>query len=177
MTQIFEKVLDFISVINYAYPVVAPILFVWVVLFDREKLSVQLDNVAKFLAFLTIIGFAKMCLWNGEMVKTNTHNLSLYNFLFVFLEDVFFVMLPFYLTKKIRVQYINLMIWIFFSLIFGIGHRYQGVSAIFITAIYPYFISNRYAKKTSFGTVMICHFLWDCFTITLPKVNNLLSLF
>jgi hypothetical protein len=174
MIETIEKVIQFLSIINYAYPILSPIIFVLVVLFDRDRLTVKLDAVAKFISLLAIVGAVKLALWNGKPVPSNFHNMSMANFLLVFLEDVFFVMVPFYLTNFIKNKNINIAIWVFFSMIFGSGHLYQGLIAVFITGIYPYFISNHFAKKTSFGTVMVCHFLWDCFVFVLPKLNNLL---
>lgn len=176
MMEVIEKTLDLIDLLNYAYPVLAPIVFVLVVLFDRDRLSVKLDGVAKFLALLALVSFVKICLWNGKLVETNPHNINMSNFLLVFLEDVFYVMIPFYLTNKIGDKKSNFLIWFGFSLVFGVGHRYQGLWAVAVTATYPYFISNHFAKKTSFGTVMACHFIWDCFVMLLPKVNNILAL-
>jgi hypothetical protein len=176
MMEVIEKTLDLIDLLNYAYPLIAPIVFVLVVLFDRDRLSVKLDGVAKFLALLTLVSLVKICLWNGKIVETNPHNINMSNFLLVFLEDVFYVMIPFYLTNKIGDKKSNFLIWVGFSLVFGVGHRYQGLWAVAVTATYPYFISNHFAKKTSFGTVMVCHFIWDCFVMLLPKVNNILAL-
>lgn len=176
MMQILENILNIIDTINQAYPILAPLVFVLVVLFDRERLSIKLDGVAKFLALLVIVGFVKICLWNGKTVLTNPYDLEMSNFLLVFLEDVFYAMIPFYLTNKIGDKKSNILIWVFFSVIFGTAHRYQGVFAVFVTATYPYFISNHFARRTSFGTVMACHFLWDCFVMVLPKINNLLTL-
>jgi hypothetical protein len=176
MMQIIEKTFDIIDTINHAYPIMAPLVFILVAIFDREKLSVKLDGVAKFLALITLMGFVKICLWNGKMIPINPYGFSMANFLMVFLEDAFYVMIPFYLTNNIGSKKGNILIWVFFSIIFGVAHRYQGILAIFITATYPYFISNNFAKRTSFGTVMACHFLWDCFVTVLPKVNNLLAL-
>ena len=176
MIQILEKIFSAIDLINYAYPVLSPIVFIIVVLFDRDRLAVKLDGVAKFLSLLVLVSLVKICLWNGRMVETNPHDISMANFLLVFLEDVFYVMVPFYLTNKIGDKKSNLLIWLFFSVIFGVAHRYQGMWAIAVTATYPYFISNHFARKTSFGTVMACHFLWDCFVMLLPKVNNILVL-
>lgn len=174
MIEIIEKVVQSLGIINYAYPILAPFIFVLVVLFDRDKLVIKLDAVAKFISLLVIVGAVKLALWNGKSVSNNFDNMSMSSFLLVFLEDVFFVMVPFYLTNFIKNKNINIAIWVFFSMIFGSGHLYQGLIAVFITGIYPYFISNHFAKKTSFGTVMVCHFLWDCFVFVLPKLNNLL---
>lgn len=176
MTQIFEKILDFTDLINYFYPILAPAIFLLVFIFDRDRLSVKLDGVAKFLSLLTLIGLIKICLWDGKITETNPYDIPMSSFLLVFLEDVFYVMVPFYITNKMENKTKKIAVWIFFSLIFGVAHRYQGVLAIFITAMYPYFISNHFARKTSFGTVMACHFIWDCFVMILPKLNNLLTL-
>jgi hypothetical protein len=176
MMQILEKIFSFIDLLSYAYPILSPIIFLLIVLFNRDRLSVKLDGVAKFLSSLVLVSLIKICFWNGRMVETNPYDIGMSNFLLVFLEDVFYVMVPFYLTNRISNKKINFAIWLSFSLMFGVGHRYQGMFAILVTAIYPYFISNYYARRTSFGTVMACHFLWDCFVMLLPKVNNLLVL-
>lgn len=176
MNEIIEKFFNIVDIINYAYPVLSPVVFGLVLLFDREKLSVKLDGVAKFLALLTIAGAVKICLWNGQMVASNPHNISLNNFLLVFLEDAFYVMVPFYITNRMSNPKHKFVVWLFFTVIFGVAHRYQGMWAIFVTATYPYFISNNFARKTSFGTVMACHFLYDCFVTFLPKLNNLFVL-
>lgn len=175
MSEIIEGFFNLIDVINTAYPIAGPIVFILVLLFDRDRLKVKLDALAKFLAFLVIFGLIKICLWNGNKVGINPHGISMANFMFVFLEDAFFVMIPFYLTKFVVIKR-KYLVWIFFSLIFGVAHRYQGIPAIFVTALYPYFISNKFAARTSFGTVMVGHFLWDCFVMVLPKINNLLYL-
>jgi membrane protease YdiL (CAAX protease family) len=47
------------------------------------------------------------------------------------------------------------------SLLFGSGHIYHGLTGALTTCIYPYFISYRYSKKTSLGTVMVCHVMYD----------------
>lgn len=51
---------------------------------------------------------------------------------------------------------------------FGLGHVYQGFGAAFLLAFYiP--LSMKMGKKYGFGTVMICHTLYDLFTIFLIK--------
>ena len=101
MTQIIEKIFSFIDLLSYGYPVIAPFVFVLVVFYDRDRLAVKLDAVAKFLSLLVLVSFIKICLWNGKMVETNPYDIDMSNFLFVFLEDVFYVMIPFYLTNRI----------------------------------------------------------------------------
>ncbi len=51
---------------------------------------------------------------------------------------------------------------------FGLGHIYQGLGAACLLAFYiP--LSMKMGKKYGFGTVMICHTLYDLFTIFLIK--------
>lgn len=175
MNIIIECFLKAIQMVHDFYPIGSVAAFVAVLIFDRKKLNIQLENVAKFLAAMVILTFIKLCIWNGNAVQSNTYGINMQSLLFVFLEDAFFAMVPFYICKRINSKALKIMIWTFFSISFGMGHIYQGIHAVFVTALYPYFISNRYAKKTSFGTVMTCHFLWDCFVLLMPKINNLLS--
>lgn len=176
MMEVLEKIFSLIDLLSYGYVFIAPAVFTLIIFFDRNRLEVKLDAIAKFLSLLVLVSMIKICLWNGKTVETNPHGISMSNFLLVFLEDVFYVMIPFYLTNRIKNKKINIAIWVMFSLMFGSGHRYQGLFAVLATATYPYFISNHFARKTSFGTVMACHFLWDCFVMLLPKVNNLIIL-
>lgn len=176
MMQTLENMFRLIDFLSYGYLVIAPAVFALVVFFDRDRLAVKLDAVAKFLSLLVLVSFIKICLWNGKPVETNPYGIDMSNFLFVFLEDVFYAMIPFYLTSRISNKKSKIAIWVLFSIMFGAGHRYQGLFAVLVTATYPYFISNYFARKTSFGTVMACHFLWDCFVMLLPKVNNVIVL-
>lgn len=170
------EIIKTINSINFLYPILAPAVFIVVFLFDREKLSIKFDGVAKFIAFLILIGAIKICAWDGNRIETNPYGMSMANFLIVFLEDAYFVMVPFYITNRINKKALKAIVWIIYSIMFASGHIYQGLLGVAVVSIYPYFISNRFAKKTSFGTVMACHFLWDCFVFSLPKINNLLSL-
>lgn len=175
MLQIINYLVSIIDKINLLYPMLSPVVFVAIFLFDRERLKIKFDSVASFIAFLVLFGAIKMCLWDGFVLQ-NKFNLSLRNFLFVFLEDAFYAMIPFYLTKKINNKTLNTIIWVLFSVLFGVAHRYQGVMAVFVTSLYPYFVSNKFGQKTSFGTVMACHFLWDCFVFLLPVFNNTIQM-
>ena len=172
---IIEYTQSIASFIYSIFPTVATCWFAIVLLVDRDKLKIKLDSVGKFITILAIVGLVKICLWNGNLVNTNPYKINMVNFLFVFLEDVFFVMIPAFICSRINSKIFKVLIWVLFSAAFGSGHLYQGFVAVLITSIYPYFISYRYAKRTSFGTVMVCHFIWDCFTIILPKINNLIA--
>lgn len=70
------------------------------------------------------------------------------------------------LYKKI-INYVILAV-VMFS--FGSGHLYQGTAASLMLMLYiPY--SIRFGKKYGFGTVMICHTLYDLLTIVTIKYS------
>jgi hypothetical protein len=140
---------------------------------DRGQYKVDLIWSAKFIAFMFVIFFIRLASMTGKYTSVDP-SLSFSSFLSVPLEDMFFVMIPFYISKKISKNTGKVMVWLFFSVLFSIGHLYQGITAALITASYPYFISNRFAAKTSFLNVMICHFLYDSFTLLGVKIGNII---
>lgn len=168
--------IDILNKIYFMWPYIGIFVFVMAWFLDNDQLKIKLDGVAKFIAAMTIIIMAKLCIWDGQIIPSHSQIKSMSGFLGVFLEDAFFVMIPYYICKKIDKKYIKFLIWAFFSLLFGYGHIYLGLTWAAITVAYPFFISHRYAMKTSFGTVMACHFLYDCFVYLLPKINNLLAM-
>jgi hypothetical protein len=140
---------------------------------DRDQFKVDLIWPAKFIAFMFILLFVRLASMTGKYTAVPS-SLSFLGFLSVPFEDMFFVMIPFYISKKISKNIGKVMVWLFFSILFSVGHLYQGIVAALITALYPYFISNRFAAKTSFLNVMICHFLYDSFTLLGVKIGNIL---
>ena len=168
--------IDLLNKIYFMWPYVGVSVFIIAYIFDNDQMKIKLDGVAKFIAVMVILMMIKICLWQGQMVPTHSVIKSMFGFLFVFLEDAFFVMVPFYLCKKIGNKYLKGLVWLSFSLLFGYGHIYLGMMWATITVMYPYFISYRYAQKSTFATVMVCHFLYDCFVYILPKINNLLAM-
>jgi hypothetical protein len=166
--------MTYVSVI---YEPVAFAVLIYAFFYDNKNLDVKFSAVSSFLAFLFFIFCLKLCVLDGrlEFIKPRQYGIS--GFLTVFLEDAFFVMIPYYISKFfVKSKTKMFFIWILFSLAFAHGHQYQGINAVIVTAFYPYFFSNNFAKKTTFGTVMMCHFMYDCFVYILPRLNNLLSL-
>lgn len=148
--------------------------------FDRERLEMKWDALAKFVGFMVLFTCFRLAVFDtaideGVRIPEIHEKIKLGNFLTVFLEDAFFVMIPYYINKRIDSKIIRGSIWLFFSGMFGMGHIYQGIWAVFITGCYPYFISYRYSMKTSFTTVMACHFLWDCFIVLTHKFHQILQ--
>lgn len=164
------------QILFYTYVICSLSVIVYAFFKDRPNTKLQLDNVAKFVSFMMIVTMIRLCIDSMyATLPSMPPQISLSNFLIVFLEDAFFAMIPFYVCKKIDSKSIKVLIWIVFSLLFASGHLYQGVFVAIITGFYPYFISKRYAEKTSFVTVMACHFLYDCFTFLTVKVSILLK--
>lgn len=171
---------------------------------DKHAMRVQLESVAKFLAFMAMVTCIRIAGYdflagNGIQppgLPPELLEMGLWRLVLVFWEDAFYV-LPIYLVSKKEVgswikykvlqfqkKYLkkgwipwigtkeksrNLkpVTWglaVALSINFALGHAYQGVGGVLITMLYPYFISYRYGKKVGFGTVMICHILYDFIT-------------
>lgn len=78
--------------------------------------------------------------------------------------------LPLYLLQrftgmeKLWAKILNYVLMALVMIEFGAGHLYQGLmAAAFLMLYVPY--SIKYGKKFGFGTVMICHTLFDLTTI------------
>jgi hypothetical protein len=145
---------------------------------DRQQLKIKWDKLSYFVGFMVFVSLIRMCI--SDMSPSNAspvgfNRLSLYHFLFVGLEDAFFVMIPLYITRFCKTRVLKFAIWIMFSAFFALGHGYQGISAIFLTALYPYFISRYYILRTNLATVMACHFVYDCITFLTVKLSKLLQ--
>jgi hypothetical protein len=141
---------------------------------DKEKMRIRPNAINKFIGLMVFISMVRLCSLSRGLIRSPDFPLSMANFIIVFFEDAFYVMIPYYICKKIDSKLIKLAIWYVFSLWFASGHLYQGMFVAMLTGLYPYFISRYYAKKTSFTTVMVCHFLFDCFTFLTIKFHKLL---
>jgi hypothetical protein len=153
---------------------IALAIMVLVFIFDKKTLRVELDKVAKFLAFMAIITAIRLALMShsNSFGNSNLMDIPFYSFGLVFWEDLFYA-IPIYYTRHLKdhkyAKYVWYSLIIALSAHFGMGHLYQGVFAVFLTAIYPYFISYRYGKDVGFGTVMAGHVLYDMITFLTVK--------
>lgn len=172
-----DFLIDILDIILSNYQTVSVIILILMFLFDRKRLNLNTDAMAKFTGFMVLISLVRLCIM--EIDPSNVRSpgmgvLRLNYFLYVGLEDVFFAMLPIYILKKVNKNIFKVIVWTIFSAIFASAHYYQGILAVFITAFYPYFISRKYILKTSLTTVMCCHFIYDCFTFLTVKLSILL---
>jgi len=135
-------------------------------------MKADFSKIASFLAFMAIItvGRISFCSFMSSIDPTflpqipdALYNHPMWRFLLVFWEDAFFV-LPMVFAFKYLKNWMAIPIVIGLSLWFGSGHLYQGWWAVIITSLYPYFISYKYGLKVGFGTVMLCHILYDFIT-------------
>jgi hypothetical protein len=159
--------------------IIGIIITVYLILFHRHDIRVELDKVAKFLAFMAIVTAFRLAL--GSYFQTpplsDSFPIQFWQFALVFWEDAYFVA-PLYFTYKMRdhkyFKYVWYALAIYLSVDFGLGHAYQGLKGVIITSIYPVFISLRYSRKVGIGTVMVCHILYDMITYTTAKYGFLL---
>lgn len=166
----------FFDILIYTYFISCIFIIAYAFFKDRDNTKIQLGNVSKFVGFMTIVTMIRLCINSmSSYISDIPSQIQMSNFLIVFLEDAFFVMIPYYICKKINYKPLKVLIWTLFSLLFASGHVYQGLFVALITGFYPYFISRKYAEKTTFATVMVCHFLYDCMTFLTVKLSIILK--
>lgn len=144
-------------------------------IFDKNTVRVQWDSLAKFIAFLCVVFVLRISMISASgdlpLNPAELANRPSWPFALVFWEDAFYVLPLMFMDKFkwLKKWFIWWPVAIALSVHFGLGHAYQGNTAIFITAIYPIFISYRYAKKVGMGTVMLGHILYDFSTFWMVK--------
>ena len=160
----------------YSYLFLSVAVLIYAFIKDRQQLSIKWDGIAKFVGFMSFVTMGRLCLITSNPIRQNMpfEAYEMFNFVFVVFEDMFFVMIPYYIAKKINNDFFKFIVWVIFSSLFAYGHIYQGYFVALITGFYPYFISRKYAMKTSFVTVMMCHFMYDCITFVTVKFAKIL---
>lgn len=148
---------------------------------NDDSIRIEWQSVAKFLAFMVFLTMLRVCfadiidgLFPGyiqEKIGSIAGQVPMGQLAFVFWEDVWFGMPIAWLMRKVYPKYPKLAITgsILISAVFMSGHFYQGAMGA-ITIVYPFFISYRYGKKYGFGTVMVCHMLYDFISLSTAKI-------
>jgi hypothetical protein len=157
--------------------------FILTLCIDSKAMRIDWGVIAKFMAFMGIVACLLICRtslflelgWIDSPYDPIAGRLNHWSLGMVFWEDAFYV-LPIYLFRKYLTNrwYLWVPLAAGLSLHFGWGHGYQGNWAIAITALYPFFISYRYGLRVGFGTVMICHILYDHVLVYLNKLMPIL---
>lgn len=157
----------------YSYLFLSVAVLIYAFIKDRQQFSINWDGISKFVAFMSLVTMVRLCIMTSSPVR-QSFPFEMFDFIFVVFEDMFFVMIPYYIAKKINNDFFKFIVWVIFSSLFAYGHIYQGYFIALITGFYPYFISRKYAMKTSFVTVMMCHFMYDCITFVTVKFAKIL---
>jgi len=137
----------------------------------RDVIRIEWTRIGAFLGFLAVVTCCRIALL--DYIAYNDPNFSplsnsvilgvpVHQFITVFWEDVMFGLPIYFIMEKVRWNgLVKFALILLISLTFGYGHAYQGAFAIAITSLYPFLVSYRYGKKYGFGTVMLCHIIYD----------------
>lgn len=146
----------------------------------KDLVRVEGKPILSFLKFLGILTLYRIFMFkmfpNLEVLKQAATNISLIPWpmtLTVFWEDAAhglpLVLLQRFIGTKKWTWPIHGLVTVMMMLEFGMGHVYQGLLAAIMLSFYvPY--STRLGKKYGFGTVMVCHVLFDLVTILTMKI-------
>lgn len=141
-------------------------------------MRISWDRVAQFCGFLALLFMIRVCSYSFLMnmgisgfptipgeIGSNIWTLGL-----VFWEDFFFGVPIYFAFKYLKNKKIAIALTVVLSILFGLGHLYQGWYVVGITALLPYFVCYKYGKKYGFGTTMVCHMLYDFSTVLSVKM-------
>lgn len=140
---------------------------------DKKVIRIQWNSVASFISFMFLItfiriaGFDLMQRFDASFLmpapSPEIMNIGIWWFVMVWWEDAFYALSLYWAHKKLK-PILAWILTIFLSLHFGISHLYSGWFWAFAVSFYPFFISLKYGKRVGFGTVMICHIIYDFMT-------------
>lgn len=170
----------------YMFLIVSSLAFIgWKRYKKDESIRVDWGSFAKFVGFMAMITMIRFCIADMalsafpaetmEYMNAMKERISVATTLFVFWEDIWFVMPIAWIMKNIHgkskwASKIAITMVIIISAVFGMGHLYQGWFA-FVAALYPFFISYHFGEKHGYGTVMLSHMFYDF--VTLMTIKNL----
>lgn len=163
-----------IALIMYPYWLLGAIM-VWATIKTGHKDLVRVEKKGvkswlKFLFILTVYRFLMFKLFSfGKVADTSAVSQIPWPLtLTVFWEDAChglpLLLIRNFIGKEWWTGPVNILLTLIVMLQFGLGHTYQGVAAAVALSFYiP--VSIHMAKKYGFGTVMICHTLYDLVTV------------
>ena len=159
---------------------IAIVFFIIGMIWFKHDLRIQWNSVASFFAFVIFVCLIRMgivsFLSNGTYTP-ETSNIQFWQYIMVFWEDLFFSFSLFLVAKllhKIGWNFYSKSMFysltIALSVIFASGHIYEGYVAASLILFYPYFVSYRCGLKYGWGTIMVCHIMYDCITVLCDKI-------
>jgi hypothetical protein len=132
---------------------------------NKDYLRIDLKAIKSFLIFMAWVTIfrAVLFLFSSSPMEGILHLINPWFMLGVFWEDAVFV-LPLIVLKEEKniSKPLYYILFAISTIAFVSGHLYQGLIGL-TSAIYIY-ASAKYGKKFGFGTVMICHILYDLIT-------------
>lgn len=137
------------------------IIFVAVYCLDRKVLKFDSEYyiyVTKLLVLLSVLSFV-VRFTLGVFPPTPNHNYG--HLLLVGWEDLVFSLLPIYYGRKYLHPKISTIVTVIASILFGLGHAYQGWFPVILLSFAPYFYSYKIGKKYGYGTSMALHVTYD----------------
>jgi len=159
----------------FLFPIIAIIGMFAITTLTKEKdlFRVSWDKLAQFVAFLTVVFVMRVLIESFKFDVGLVHGFPRlppeignhkWTFGLVFWEDFFFAVPIYFIMKHCQRKWLRVLSIVTLSILFGLGHAYQGLSGIVITAFLPYFVSYNFGKKYGFGTSMLGHILYDVST-------------
>lgn len=143
----------------------------------KDIMRISWDRVAQFSGFMLLLTFFRIAGYDF-MFQTGIIDripqmppevmFSKWTLMLVFWEDFFFGVSLYFIHKYMNgpiTKYIKWALTVIISVLFGLGHAYQGMQVVVITSLLPYFIVLKYGQKYGFGTTMVCHILYDNITL------------
>lgn len=162
------------------------LLIIFTSLYDRNILRVDFKAIGYFLIGMFLITMSKIFIYDflfdvygyfPYKMAYIANKIAGWDLGLVFWEDAFYVIPIFLLIKVFKKWYLYMPLVVLLSIDFALGHQYQGNHAVFITALYPFFISYHFGKKYGLGTVMICHVVFDFIAVyTMINLRHFIGL-
>ena len=150
---------------------------------EKDLFRIQFDKLAQFCGFLALlfvfriyqyIFMIDMGLIKQMPMLPPEISARLWTMGLVFWEDMFFAVPLYFIWKYMNKKWLKISLTVMLSILFGLGHAYQGWSGVAITAFLPYFVSYHFGKKYGFGTSMCGHVLYDFSTMMAVKMLPLI---
>jgi hypothetical protein len=159
----------------FSFIVIGLLIGLYLLIFDKEMIRVEWNAVASFVGFMVFvtclrIAFIQFGLEFFNISLPNDLGIADWPLALVFWEDLFFGGSVYLIHKFIKSKFLSWPLTIAISFMFASGHLYQGAFVAALTSIYPYFISRRFGMLYGFGTVMICHIIYDFMSVYLTKL-------
>lgn len=155
------------------------LIIVFVLWEDRKIMRLDFKAVQVFITLMILLTFLRIALasaihdagFNPLDVNKGINQVSFWQLGLVFWEDAFFAAPIYYMKDRLRLpRFVWLPIVAALSIYFALGHLYQSELAFFATLLIPYFVFYKFGKKYGFGTTMVCHVLFDMFTLLTFKM-------